>query len=274
MAAVCRAVPLALSFTPHPRQLLTPEHTPPLLVSESARIRMLYAAGAQETAFIDFTPEVASLAPEDFLQALADNPLFKIAGICVGEHWRFGKCGSGDGKILAEFCRRQHWSYSGIPEVECDGEIVSSTAMRRAAAAGELEKFHRLAGYPLTLSGVVEHGFAIAGSKLSAPTANLHCRYGILPPDGVYAGSAGVDGKIYPAAVNIGIAPTFQGNIRRVEVHLIGFFGTLYGKELAVSLHRFIRPERRFASPDELRQQIASDIKNIIAAVPQEHEDL
>ncbi|MBR2345863.1 MAG: adenylyltransferase/cytidyltransferase family protein [Lentisphaeria bacterium] len=262
-AAEVHAVVLALSFTPHPRQLLCPGNPPRLLISENERIGKLYDAGAQETAFIDFTPEVAALAPGDFLEELAGNGHFKVAGICVGEHWRFGKCGSGDGQVLANFCRELGWTYDGVPELEYDGEIVSSTAIRNAALTGDLEKFRRLAGDDLTLTGVVEHGFAIAGTKLSAPTANLQCRYGVVPPDGVYAGSAGVDGQNYPAAVNIGFAPTFNGLQRRIEVHLIGYSGVLYDRELTVKLYRFIRPERRFDSPDELKIQIASDIKDV-----------
>ena len=257
------AIPLALSFSPHPRQLLTPGEPPQLLLPENERIKRLCRAGAKECAFINFTHAVASLEPEEFLQALAENTLFRIAGICVGEHWKFGRNGSGDGKILHEFCAKHNWIYRGIPELCVDGEIVSSTALRRAAVAGDLEKFRRFCGSEVTLYGKVVHGFAIAGSELDAPTANLECDTAVPVPDGVYAGSTIVDGTIFPAAVNIGFAPTFGGSARRVEIHLIGFSGTLYGKTLAVKLHRFIRPERKFATPAELKTQIAADITEI-----------
>lgn len=264
-AEIKGAIPLALSFTPHPRQLLAPDAPPMLLLPEAERIKRLFRAGAKECAFIDFTAQVAQLEPEDFLQHLAANKLFRIAGICVGKHWRFGKNGSGDGRILQEFCRRHNWIFHGIPELCIDGEVVSSTALRRAAAAGDLEKFHRFCGTELMLAGKVIHGFAIAGSRLDAPTANLACTNNIPVPDGVYAGSAKIAGKIFPAAVNIGIAPTFNGSERRVEIHLIGFDGDLYGKDLTVKLHKFIRPERRFATPNELKKQIAADIAEISA---------
>ncbi len=263
VAENCSAIPLALSFSPHPRQLLTPGEPPQLLLPENERIKHLIHAGAQECAFINFTSSVAALEPEEFLQALAGNTLFRISGICVGEHWKFGRNGSGNGKILQEFCARHNWIYRGIPELCIDGEIVSSTALRRAAVTGDLEKFHRFCGSELTLYGKVVHGFAIAGSKLAAPTANLECDTAVPVPDGVYAGSTTVDGKVFPAAVNIGFAPTFGGSIRRVEIHLIGFTGMLYGKTLAVKLHRFIRPERMFATPEELKKQIAADVAEI-----------
>lgn len=273
-AAETGAVPAALSFAPHPRQLLTPEDAPQLLLPENERIKRLYAAGAQECAFINFTAEVASWSPEKFLEHLADNCCFRVAGICVGKRWRFGSRGMGNGEVLADFCAGHHWSYDGVTELESDGEIVSATAIRRAAGAGELEKVKLLSGRALTLYGTVTAGFQIAGTKLNAPTANLHCTAGVIPPDGVYAGSAAVDGKIYPAAVNIGLSPTFNGTERRIEVHLIGFEGDLYGRELAVELHKFIRQERKFASPEELKQQIAGDIAEIKAVCAGVQEEL
>jgi len=264
-AADSGAVPVALSFIPHPRQLLTPDDAPQLLLPEQERVKRLYEAGAKECAFINFTAEVASWSPEKFLSHLADNGCFSVAGICVGKLWRFGSRGAGNSEVLADFCARHHWSYDGVTELALDGEIVSATAIRRAAGAGELDKVKLLSGRALTLYGTVTAGFQIAGTKLNAPTANLRCIAGVIPPDGVYAGGAAVDGKIYPAAVNIGFSPTFGGAERRVEVHLTGFDDNLYGRELAVELYKFIRPERKFASPDELKQQIAMDIAAIKA---------
>ena len=262
-AAETGAVPAALSFSPHPRQLLTPDEPPQLLLPETERVNRLYAAGAGECAFINFTPEVAAWSPEKFLEHLADNGCFRVSGICVGKLWRFGSRGMGNGGVLAQFCEKHHWSYDAVTELECDGEIVSATAIRRAAGAGDLEKVKRLSGRALTLYGTVIRGFHIAGTALSAPTANLLCSAGVVPPDGVYAGSAEIGGTVYPAAVNIGISPTFGGSERRTEVHLIGFDGDLYGRELAVSLHKFIRSERQFASPEELKLQISADIAEI-----------
>lgn len=268
-AAETGAVPAALSFTPHPRQLLDPDHAPPLLMPETERISRLYAAGAGECAFINFTSEVAAWSPEEFLTHLAENNRFRVSGICVGKNWRFGSCGAGNGEVLADFCAKHHWSYDGVTELEFDGVVVSSTAIRNAGIAGDLAKVKQFSGAPLTLYGEVTAGFRIAGSKLRAPTANLICSAGVIPPDGVYAGSAAVNGIEYPAAVNIGFSPTFGGTERRTEVHLIGFDGDLYGRNLAVALHKFIRKERTFSSPDELKRQIAADIseiKNICSA--------
>ena len=110
------------------------------------------------------------------------------------------------------------------------------------------------------LAGTVGPGFRIAGKELNAPTANLKLEYGVLPPDGVYAGSAEVDSRRFPAVMNIGLAPTYGGNERRIEVHLPGFSGNLYGSFLTVELLGFLRPEKKFDSPGALREQIVQDI--------------
>lgn len=262
-AAETGAKVLALSFKPHPRELLNLSDPPKLLVSESDRWSLLRDAGADVCAFINFNAEVAALAPEDFLEELKNIPQLDIRGICVGSNWRFGRQGSGNRATLEKFCRRANWSLDAVPELEMDGITVSSSAIRTALADGELAKAENMLGRKVSLTGVVEHGFNIASRKLDAPTANLHLQYGVMPPDGVYAGSAVVDGINYPAALNIGVAPTFGNDMRRIEIHLIGYAGDLYGRELSVKLHRFLRPERRFASPEELKKQIASDIAEI-----------
>ena len=262
-AAELNAVALALSFTPHPRQLLNPDQVPELLLPESVRVSKLFAAGAQECAFIDFTPEVAALPPEDFLDALAANSRFNVAGICVGSRWRFGRNGSGNAGTLGKFCAEHNWDFAGVPELEIAGETVSSTAIRGAIASGFLPLAVKMLGRNISLAGTVTHGFQIAGSKLEAPTANLDVKYGVLPPDGVYSGCCTIDGILYPAAVNIGLAPTFGNGLRRVEIHLLDFHGSLYDREITLEINSFIRPERRFASPEELKAQIAADIAAI-----------
>ena len=262
-AAETGAVPLALSFTPHPRQILSPETAPELLMPESVRAAELLAAGARETAFIRFDAAVAALEPEEFLRALAENDAFRIAGICVGSRWRFGRGGKGGGAELARFCAARGWEFVPVPELEIDGETVSSSAVRAAAHEGDIAKVRRLTGGFPTLYGRVARGFHVAGPELAAPTANLEPTAGVLPPDGVYAGSAEADGAVWPAAVNIGLSPTFDRKVRRVEVHLIGYSGQLYGRELAVELRRFIRGERKFADPEALKEQIAADVRAV-----------
>ena len=113
-------------------------------------------------------------------------------------------------------------------------------------------------------------GFGVAGRELSAPTANLDVEYGVVPADGVYAARVHLDGSVYSAAVNVGVAPTYQVGARRVEIHLLDWQGTLYGRELALEMVKFIRKERKFNTPVELKEQIFKDIAFIRSALKQE----
>ena len=254
---------LVLSFSPHPRQLLRPADPPKLLMPESERIRLLHEAGADVRAFINFPLETANMEPDEFLRRRREESACEIAGICVGSNWKFGRNGRGNREVLAEFCRKEKWSFDAVDELEFRGRTISSTAIRQAIAQGDLTSAGEMSGRAATLYGVVEKGFHIAGESLSAPTANLAVSAGILPPDGVYSGSVEIGREVFPAAVNIGVAPTFGNGLRRVEIHLIGFSGNLYGAELSVALYRFLRPEKRFDSPEKLKEQIAADIKSI-----------
>ena len=257
----CRV--LALSFSPHPRALLCPDQPPELLVSEKSRCELLRDAGADICGFINFTSRAAALSPEDFLLELRDHAPVDICGIIVGNNWKFGRNGSGNRNTLEKFCSANRWFLNTVEEVTLEDRTVSSTAIRGAIASGFLPLAVKMLGRNISLAGTVTHGFQIAGSKLEAPTANLDVKYGVLPPDGVYSGCCTIDGILYPAAVNIGLAPTFGNGLRRVEIHLLDFKGSLYDREITLEINSFIRPERRFASPEELKAQIAADIAAI-----------
>ncbi|MBE6389042.1 MAG: riboflavin biosynthesis protein RibF [Lentisphaerae bacterium] len=259
-AAASGAKVLALSFHPHPRQLLTPDQAPELLITRSRRVELLGAAGADVCGFINFTRSVAGWEPEDFLEKLRDVSGLRISGICVGKQWRFGRQGRGSREVLAAFCQKNRWSFDAVEELTVDGVTVSSSAIRTAVAEGRLEYARAMLGRDAELAGVVVPGHQIAGKQLAAPTANLQLEAGVLVPDGVYCGIAEVDGREYKAVLNIGFAPTFGGDPRRIEVHLLDFSGEIYSHPLRVSLCRFLREERKFSSPEELKKQIFQDI--------------
>ncbi len=262
-AEKCGARVMALTFIPHPRQLLEKDAPPELLVTVEERVKLLLDSGADCCGFIDFTPDTAALSPQEFLNGLKNNGIFEVCGICVGEKWRFGSRGMGNKELLSRFCGENNWSFDAVKELELDGVTISSSSIRQALADGDITYASRLWDRKITLHGIVEHGFQIAGSKLSAPTANLKsCDLSVLPY-GVYSGKVDFEGKLYTAVLNIGVAPTFGELQRRVEIHLLDFSGNLYGRELTVTLHRFIRPERRFDSPEALKKQIALDIKSV-----------
>lgn len=259
------AVPTALTFDPHPRAVLRPEEPPTLLVPLRERVRLLREAGAAQVWVIRFTPEFAALEPEEFLARMLECPEFELCGICVGESWRFGRGGRGNRALLDDYARKRRIDFIASPEVRLNGEVISSSAIRRAVASGRLDAAEAMLGRPYRLVGKVEYGYGAATSRLDCPTANVSFSAGVLPPDGVYAAAAIRGETAWPAAVNIGFAPTFgwEQAARRLEVHLLDFSGNLYGSELGVEFLNHLREERSFNSPEELKHQIGRDIARI-----------
>ncbi|MBS1370237.1 MAG: riboflavin biosynthesis protein RibF [Lentisphaeria bacterium] len=259
------SVPAAMTFDPHPRAVLRPDESPMLLVPLKERVRLLREAGAELVWVLPFTPEFARLKPEQFLDRLFGCPEIEVAGICVGRQWRFGRNGGGDSAFLERYAAERGIRFHGCPELELNGEVVSSSAIRRAVSSGKLERAAEMLGRPYRLIGTVERGYHAASDRLDCPTANLAFSAGVLPPDGVYAAAAYRNGEPCAAAVNIGFAPTFgwEQARRRVEVHLLGFSGNLYGSELGVEFLHYLREERTFPEPEALKKQIDRDIVQI-----------
>ena len=259
MAERHRAVPAAVTFHPHPRQVLCPDDPPRLLLPMAERCRLLHEAGAKIVGVIEFDRKFAAMEPMDFLKDLLLSPEFVLAGICVGSRWRFGHFGAGDKKVIEKFASANGIEFVPCEELVIGGETVSSSAIRRAVSAGRIEHARSLLGRPPRLFGTVRRGNGIAGKVLHAPTANLEISCGILPPDGVYSGRIRIGADTFPVAVNIGVSPTFGGVTRRVEAHLLSFDGSLYGAELELELFSFIRHEQKFSSPEALRERIRED---------------
>ena len=251
----------AVTFSPHPRSLFG--SAPQLLVSEHIRRKLLLSAGADITGTIKFDQETAQLAPEDFLERLLRDDRFELAGICVGEHWHFGNRGSGGRELIEKFAEKYDFKFCAVPELNDGEDIISSTLIRKLLEQGELKRAERLLCSRICLSGKVVHGFGVASKELSAPTANLDVEYGVIPPNGVYACFAEIDGIVHQAAANIGVAPTFSVGKRRVEVHLLDSSENLYDKTVNLEIVDFIRSEKKFNSADELKRQIFSDIEKI-----------
>lgn len=265
MAEELRAIPAALTFDPHPRQVLCPEQPPMLLTSLLERVELLQKYGAEKVVILPFTRELAALPPEVFLQKLTDIR-GELCGLCVGSNWHFGAGASGNCRDLQNFADARGIRFEPVPEVEHLGITVSSTRIRRAIASGRLKEAGELLGRPYRLTGAVVHGYRAAAGDLACPTANLVPSAGIYPPDGVYAAKAFLpDGKEFWGAVNLGFSPTYQrpDGERRLELHLLDYHGDLYGQQIGVELIRCLRPERAFPDTEALKQQIARDIAEI-----------
>ena len=270
MAKKNNSTPVAMTFYPHPRAVLNPQNPPPLLIPPSKRINLLHDYGMQAVATLSFSKSFAEQSPENFIKSCLHSPDIKICGLCVGRDWRFGAKGVGKIDLLEKMSRKDNFDFAAVEEFIRNGEIVSSTSIRRAIASGKLGDATEMLGRHYSLTGIVEKGHHDATEDLNHPTANLDIQYGVLPPCGVYAAKAFVNGRICVAAVNIGLSPTYKRLDKskiRIEAHFIDFSDDIYGQTVEVELLKYLREERCFVSPSELKKQIKIDLKQIIKSV-------
>ena len=291
-AEAAGGTPVALTFDPHPAAILRPEQAPALLTSTRHKLRLLGQLGVAHALVADFTLGFAATPPEDFISKLAETAR-SLRQICVGENWAFGKGRKGDLALLRKLGDALGFEAVGLPAIAVDGTPVSSTGIRSALEAGDLDLARRMLGRDFSVLGKVIEGRKL-GRTLGFPTANLRPESEQLPPNGVYAVRVIVDPvaaegtgravqtrnaqsqtpneKISPppsvvgycGVANIGVRPTVspQAAERVVEVHLFDFSGDLYDHDLEVSLLQFLRPEKKFPNLDALRDQIAADIES------------
>lgn len=261
------AIPVALTFYPHPRNVLRPNSPQRLIASPEKKIELLHHYGARAVVTIPFTRAFADLTPDQFIRECLLAARIRLKGICVGEDWRFGRGGAGSIDELKRFADDGHFRFVGLKEVRIGDKQVSSTAIRRAIGAGRLGEAEAMLGRRFSLRGVVGHGKRVAGTRLTYPTANVDPKNEVIPPNGVYAGIVVHQKRRHQAAVAVGVAPTYHrldgGAPRRVEAHLLDFHGDLYGKTIDVEFIEHIREERCFSSEDELRERIKRDIEEV-----------
>lgn len=255
---------VVLTFDPHPTAVLRGV-SPPRLATLERRVALLEAAGADKVVVEPFTRELAALTPEQFARELLVGRL-EAKAVVVGENFRFGAQRAGDLAALRGFGATLGFDVAAAEVAGDDRGPFSSTRVRDAIGAGDLAEATALLGRRHSISGIVEHGDQ-RGRTIGFPTANLGGVIEILPPHGVYAVFAEVDGKLQPAVMNLGVRPTVDGKSLRVEVHLFDFAGDLYDRPMRVHLVSRIRDEKKFAGLDELKAQIALDAAAARAAL-------
>jgi riboflavin kinase / FMN adenylyltransferase len=243
-----------LTFEPHPLRVLHAEAAPKLIMPFEIKRDVIEGLGVKELIVIPFDDEFSTIAPEDFCSQILVEAL-GAERVSVGENFRFGAKARGDPRMLAS---RDEFETKVVPLVEVDGEIVSSTRVRSLVAAGEVEAATRCLGAPFLLEGTVVEGDG-RGRELGFPTANIVPADDLVSPGhGVYAAFA--DGQ--PAAVNVGIRPTFEtGRGLLVEAYLLDFEGDLYGRTLRIAFISRLRGERRFPGVEELIAQMHRDVE-------------
>jgi len=251
-----------LTFREHPAAFLRPGTEPPLIATLEERINAFARAGIDETYVLTFDASIASLSPEQFLDETLVGRIGARAMV-VGANFRFGSKRAGDVAFAQAHLSERGREMVPVPNELDGGERVSSTRIRTAIAAGDLEGADRMLGAPYTVRGAVSFG-AGRGHDLGFPTANVVVAVGkLLPPDGVYRITGRHDGRDYPGLVSIGTNPTFDGAARTVEAWLLDFNGALYGEELALRDFRFVRAQQRFDSVDELIAQMQLDAATV-----------
>ena len=257
------AVALVLTFDRHPSAIVAPDRVPPLIYSPAQKLRAIASLGTDALLIIHFDQAFSQLTGEEFIRHLSRD-LGKIQSICVGADFVFGQKRSGNVALLNRLGGEQGFTVHGLAAVALDNETVSSTRIREAIRAGNLDSASQMLGRPYAISGCVVKGDRL-GSQFGFPTANLDASGLVLPPKGVYSGCAQLAGQLYHVALNIGLRPTIASATPqlRVEAQLLDFDGDLYGTELEVEFDKKLRDERKFASPAELREQIARDVANV-----------
>jgi len=253
------AVALVLTFDRHPNTVVAPDRVPPQIYSLPQKLGAIESLGADTLLLIHFDKKFSSQTGEHFIRSLARD-LGKIQSLCVGADFVFGRQRSGNVELLKKLGGELGFTVHGLAAVSLDGQIVSSTRIREAIRAGDLDAASQMLGRPYAISGRVVEGDGV-GRQLGFPTANLDVTGLILPPNGVYGGLTRVKQRPFRVALNIGFRPTMAATRQlRVEAHLLDFDGNLYGEELTVEMGIKLREEKKFASSAELHRQISCDI--------------
>jgi riboflavin kinase/FMN adenylyltransferase len=249
---------VVLTFEPHPRQLFRPGDPPFRLSLPSARAEALGRLGVRHVVEVAFDRAFSQLSAEAFIAEVLGGALGAVHLAC-GPDFAFGHRRGGDVPLLAQRAEAMGMGLTVVPPLADGRGPISSTRIRRALQDGYPERATDDLGRPWAVRGTVAHGDA-RGRTIGFPTANIALGEQLEPALGVYAVTVPIDGRLVAGVANIGRRPTVvEGAISRVEAHLFDFTGDLYGRELDVSLHGFIRAERRFGGIDELRAQIAVD---------------
>ncbi len=247
---------VALTFDPHPMRVLRPDRAPLLLTSTEHKLRLIRQFGVDACLLVTFDKTFSETPAEKFIVQIAS-----CRQVCVGTRFRFGHDRAGNVALMEKLAPRYGFTVKEIKSVSTtDGEMISSTAVRKHVVSGNLDHAAAMLGRPFSVLGSVEHGDH-RGHELGFPTANVNPHNEALPPDGVYAVRIQLGGDRLAGVVNIGVRPTFDGKAHRLEVHIFDFDRGLYGQNIEVEFVKKLRDERKFDSSDTLKQQIAVDVE-------------
>lgn len=248
-----------LTFSNHPAEILRPQQVPPLLCSIQHKIKLLNEQQFDSFFLIPFTKEFSQLEPEEFLLYIRKQ--FPFSHLVLGHDAKFGKEKKGDHNHILHLARTLNFQIEYISEFQILGQTVSSTKIRESIQQGNLKEAEIWLGRKFSIYGKVLNGQK-KGKLLGFPTVNLDLTGLCIPPLGVYIVQILAKGNRYNGVANIGIAPTLRiDNSPLLEAHLFSFEEDLYGENIEVQIEAFIRPEKKFASVEDLKKQISADVE-------------
>ncbi|MCX7174324.1 MAG: bifunctional riboflavin kinase/FAD synthetase [Proteobacteria bacterium] len=257
------ALPAAvLTFEPHPREFFAPEQAPARLTSLREKLNLLETSGVDHVYVCHFDARLAALSAETFIERILVQGL-ATRHLMIGDDFRFGKGRGGDFALLQSAGATRGFTVEAMPTLDWEGERVSSSAVRDALEAGDIEHAGRLLGRPYCIAGRVEQGEKI-GRQLGFPTANVQLKRKRLPLAGIFAVTvSGIpgSGQPWPGAASLGVRPTLGAGLKPVlEVHLLDFDRSIYGAHVSVNFLHKLRDEAKYNSLDALKAQISLDV--------------
>lgn len=248
----------ALFFVQHPSTVLSPGTRIPLITLPEERAALLRGLGVQYVKGISFHADVSLLTARQFVELLRQH--LRMQGLIVGPDFALGHKREGTVERLSALGQDMGFTVEVVPPLTQSSTVVSSTAIRRALAAGDVRGAARMLGRPFRLTGPVVRGEG-CGKTLGFPTANIAFdTERALPADGVYATRAVIGGGAYDSATNVGLRPTFDGKKRTVEAYIMDFDRDIYGETVGLDFVDMLRSEERFSSVEALKEQIARDV--------------
>lgn len=251
--------PAVLTFDPHPLAILAPDRAPKMLTDIEQRLEQFRGMGVRVAGVLNF-PDIRELTADVFCQRVLANAL-SARRVVIGADFRFGRNRGGDPDFLVKVGPDLGFEVEVLDMIGTGDGVISSTRIRMALGSGQVEEAARMLARPYELKGNVVMGDR-RGNQIGFPTANLAIASEIqIPADGVYAAWAVVGGEVHRSVVNIGVRPTFAGKERRVEAHLLGWAGDVYGHPMALRFLSRIRDEMKFDEVAALVDQISADVE-------------
>jgi riboflavin kinase / FMN adenylyltransferase len=252
------AVPTVITFDPHPRAVLHPENSPPMLQTLDQRLGSFEVLGIEQAIVIRFNRDFASTDAEKFLREAIFQRL-KAQEVYLGKGFAFGKNRAGNIDLLKKISVELGFVAEEVPEIQLRGQRISSSQIRRLLAEGKVNLARRMLGRPYGVEGLVIHGDK-RGRTIGFPTANLKPKNRVIPKNGVYVTSTLIEGEWRRSITNIGIRPTFENGLEpSVETFILDWDGDLYDDVIRVRFLHRVRDEKKFSGIDELKAQIKKD---------------